>query len=289
MADVFDDTYYASSISEKIIRSVQLGLKYYFWAVPRYFWQRRSLSLPLWDPTVLINPWREFRTRNYSNFPPPPNFKSALAHLAETGARFSLPPPRVEALAGAWWQARSAVGDVIECGSFRGTTALFLALLGKKNGLPQKVLMLDTFKGMPPPSRFDPFRFAGEFALFKNQADIIWQRAKTLGIDDRIEVYSGLFSDTFAKLNVRDLRFAFIHIDANIYQGTNEACRFAIPRISPGGIVVFDDYNGVCDLGARLAIDQFFCSRQVRPIPLAAGSAYLQLAKEFAEKKDVGR
>ncbi len=280
VADVFEDAYYASSIPKKIMRSVQLGLKYYLWAVPRYFRQRRSLSLPVSDPMVLINPLREFRTRTYANFPPTPNFQAALARLAETGARFSMPPIRAEALAGAWWRARSAPGDVMECGSFWGTTALLIALLGKMNGLSQKVLMLDTFEGMPAPSQYDPFRFEREFPLVKNQVDIIRQRAETLGIDDRVEVLPGLFSDTFLKLNARDLHLAFVHIDANLYQGTYEACEFTIPRTSDGGIVVFDDYNGVCDLGARLAIDRYFSGTRMRPLPLASASAYVQLRKE---------
>jgi O-methyltransferase len=95
-------------------------------------------------------------------------------------------------------------------------------------------------------------------------------------VDDRVEVCQGLFCDTFKTLEKRDLKFAFVHIDANIYQGTLEACQFTVPRISSGGAVVFDDYNGPCDLGARLAIDQFFSGREVRLLPLAGSSVWLR-------------
>ena len=90
------------------------------------------------------------------------------------------------------------------------------------------------------------------------------------------EIHQGLFAQTFQILAQSDPRFAFVHIDANIYSGTLEACQFTIPRINSGGAVVFDDYNGVCDLGARLAIDEYFQGKGVKPRPLTASSAYVR-------------
>ena len=86
-----------------------------------------------------------------------------------------------------------------------------------------------------------------------------------------------MFADTFARLAARRPRFAFAHIDANIYSGTLDACAFVLPRAAPGGAVVFDDYNGVCDLGARLAIDQALRGTGLRPRPLTASSAWVRV------------
>ena len=52
---------------------------------------------------------------------------------------------------------------------------------------------------------------------------------------------------------------------------------FAIPRTARGGAVVFDHYNGVCDLGSRLAIDRFCAPAGLRPQPLAGPSAWLRI------------
>ena len=153
-------------------------------------------------------------------------------------------------------------------------TALLLALLGALNNRPQQTLIFDTFAGIPDVTRYDKLRSAGEFIPPKGQAEIIQQQAMALGISDRIEVYEGLFANTFPALERRTLTFAFVHIDANIYIGTRDACRFTIPRTHNGGIVVFDDYNGLCDLGARLAIDEYFKSCNVRPRRLAGSSVY---------------
>jgi Macrocin-O-methyltransferase (TylF) len=275
--DVFDGSHYSSTPLEKFKRSLQLGPKYYSLDLPRYFLSRRVLRLPVWDLKAFLNPLREFRRKTYQRLPLPPGYPDALGRLRDAGVRLTMPQGRLEALLSAWWAVGAVSGQVIECGSYRGATALLIAVLGKMNQVPQAVLMLDTFKGIPQTSRFDVSRTAGEFVPPADQVAVITQQAAALGVQDRIEVHPGLFADTFEVLAKRDLSFAFVHIDANIYQGTWEACRFTIPRTSPGGIVVFDDYNGVCDLGARLAIDHFCAAKALKPLPLAGSSALIRL------------
>jgi hypothetical protein len=274
---VFDESHHAATLLRKVWRAAQLGPRYYLWDLPRYFANRRARHVPLWDGAVFTNPIREFHPGCRTAWEMPPGYREALRQFAEAGLQLAMPRPRLEALVRGWWQARHAAGDVIECGAFRGATSLFLALLGRHNGISQKVLILDTFSGMPAVSNYDLARQPGEFAPKADQVALIRRQAATLAVADRIEVHQGLFSETFALLRARDLHFAFVHIDANIYQGTLDACAFTMPRVAPGGMVVFDDYNGVCDLGARLAIDEYLAERGMRPQPLAASSAYVWL------------
>jgi hypothetical protein len=271
---IFDDSHYTSSFWQKIKRSIQLGPKYYACDVPRYFLSRKALQLPFWDLGVLLNPLREFRRRTYQTLPLPPGYVEALQHLAAAGVRLTMPQGRLEALLGAWSTTHEIAGDVIECGSYQGATALLLAVLGRINQVRQRVLMLDTFAGTPSTSSYDLSRRPGEFLPSGDQVAQIRRQAENLQVSDRIEIHKGLFRDSFARLVERDLRFAFVHIDANIFQGTWEACQFAIPRTAPGGVIVFDDYNGVCDLGARLAIDRF-CAGQNRTLSPLSGSSVL--------------
>jgi hypothetical protein len=275
---VFDDTHYARGLWRKLCRSLQLGSRYYLWDLPRYFAHRRALRLPWWDVAAILNPLREFAPLSSRPFDLPPRYEDALRCLADAGVQVILPPARLEALAGAWWMARAVPGDVIECGSYRGATGLLLAVLGQRHGLRQVVLLLDTFAGSPPVGPFDVARRAGEFVPPDNQIDVIRQQAEALGVADRVEVHRGLFAATFRRLQERPSRFAFVHIDANLYHSTWEACGFTLPRTSPGGLVVFDDYNGVCDLGARLAIDHYLAGTAGKPLPLAGSSAYLRVA-----------
>ena len=272
----FDDSHHAATVLRKVCRALQLGPKYYLWDLPRYFASRRRRGLPLWDAAALTNPFKEFRPTYRAPADLPPGHCEALARLREAGTRLTIAREKLEGLLQIWWQARTAPGEVIECGAYRGATSLLLALLGRLNGLRQAVLMLDTFAGMPAVSAYDFGRSGGEFRPPADQVELIRRQAEALGVADRVEVHRGLFADTFAALAPRALRFALVHIDANIYQGTLEACAFTIPRVSPGGAVVFDDYNGVCDLGARLAIDEYCADKGFKPLPLVASSAYLR-------------
>jgi hypothetical protein len=276
--DVFDDAHYANTFFKKVERSLHLGPKYFIWDLPTYFFDRLALQLPLRDFRVFFNPVREIKQRVYRRFELPSGYQEALRLLAAEEIRLTMPRARLEAMIGAWWATAEVPGQVIECGSFRGATALLLALLGKMNGREQLILLLDTFNGIPDVTTYDKSRSPGEFLPSINQADMIRRQASALGIKERIEVHQGLFSETFAVLEKRNLTFAFVHVDANIYSGTRDACQFTVPRTSVGGIVVFDDYNGVCDLGARLAIDEYFASSEVKLVPLAGSSVFYRLS-----------
>jgi hypothetical protein len=273
----FDRGHYAATTLQKLKRSLQLGPLYFLWQLPRYFLHRRRLRLPVADVAVCLNPLREFRRTAYTSFPLPPGYQDALEQFDAAGLRFTIPPLRLHALVSAWWETRGVPGDVIECGSYRGATGLFLALLGRMHDISQRVLLLDTFTGIPFPSAYDTGRREDEFTLDGDQVGQIRRQAVALGIEERIEIHRGLFADTFQSLARHPRTFVFAHIDANLYQSTKEACRFTIPRMLEGGIVVFDDYNGVCDLGARLAIDEYLTPQAIRPAALAACSAYIRI------------
>jgi O-methyltransferase len=271
---MFGTGHYASGLQQKLRRTLELGPKYYLVDVPRYVRQRRKLGLGVVDLGALWNPVRSFRPVSYTKLPLPPKYDEALSLLAAAGVRFDNPPARTEALVSMWWDTRSASGDAIECGAFRGATSLLLAVLGKLNNVEQTVHMLDTFAGMPEPSTYDLARASGEFAPPEGWTDMIRMQTEKLGVADRTKVHKGFFSETFARWGSKNMTFAFAHIDANIFQGTLDACEYVVPRMVAGGAVVFDDYNGLMDLGARLAIDSYLRGR--RPEPLAECSAYLR-------------
>ena len=42
---------------------------------------------------------------------------------------------------------------------------------------------------------------------------------------------------------VADRRFRLAHIDVDVYQSAADVLDWVWPRLSPGGVVVFDDYG----------------------------------------------
>jgi hypothetical protein len=271
---VFDTENYASTVTDKLIRSIQLGPKYYFYDIPKYYLYRKRAKLNILDFEALINPFRELKRKEYHNLELPLYYEEALKQCGEAGIKFSMPEIRLKALSSVWWLTRNLCGDAIEFGAYKGATSLFLAKLGKLNSVEQKVLMLDTFEGIPSNSKYDLNRKGGEYIPPNNQIEIINHQASNLGVLDRIIVYKSFFSETIKRISSVNFNFAFVHIDANIYSGTLEACEYTIPRVVNGGGIVFDDYNGLCDLGARLAVDTYLNNKE-KPKPLSSASAYL--------------
>jgi hypothetical protein len=276
--DAFDTSHHAASLRQKMVRALQLGSRYYLLDLPRYFSHRRALGHRPCDSGAWVSPLREFFPRLRRGWPAPPHLREALGLCAEAGVRLTIPPHRLAGLVGAWWQARGVPGDVLECGAYRGATSLLLAVLARLNGVNKATIMLDTFSGIPHAGPFDPSRGVGEFRPDAYQEAVIRSQAATLGVADRVKVRAGLFDHTLPALRSRPgFRLAFLHIDANTFSGTLAACELAIPVVSAGGVVCFDDYHGVCDLGARLAIDYYLSSRGVRPRLLTGSSAFLHV------------
>jgi hypothetical protein len=285
---VFDATHYARSGWAKLVRSLQLGPAYYGSYLPRYLWNRLAAGISPWDWQAVWNPLREFYPAGWRRFELPDRYDEALRLLDAGGVQLTLPPVRIAGLALAWWGSRASTGDVIECGAYRGATSLLIAVLGRLNEVPQTVYMLDTFSGVERTSEFDVSRNGREFTAEPGQVDRIRRQAEQLGVLSRISIHQGLFADSFTRLAECTSRFAFAHIDANLYDSTFEACEFVLPRMSPGAAVVFDDYNGVCDLGARLAIDRSLSARHLRPAPLAGSSALLRIPGQPQTRAETG-
>src|SRR5262249_41081096 len=52
---------------------------------------------------------------------------------------------------------------------------------------------------------------------------------------------------------------AFAHIDCDQYRSHVESISYLAPRMTPGGVMWFDDYGGLA--GAKKAVDEFFKDR----------------------------
>jgi O-methyltransferase len=67
-------------------------------------------------------------------------------------------------------------------------------------------------------------------------------------------VREGIFPETATGLE--DETFAFVHLDADLYQSTLDGLNFFYPRLSPGGCIIVHDYNHNWE-GVTKAVDEF--------------------------------
>lgn len=153
-------------------------------------------------------------------------------------------------------------GEIAELGAWRGGTAKIIAFVTAKSGKP--IHLFDTWTGLPATTGpRDPMQ-AGELC----DASLEDTRA-FLGSDPRIRFYPGLFPDTAAGL--ADRTFCFVHLDADIYKSTRDACLFFYPRTVAGGYLIFDDYGFPSCRGVREAVDEFFLDKPEKPLYLTTG------------------
>ncbi len=76
---------------------------------------------------------------------------------------------------------------------------------------------------------------------------------------------------------MRDDRYPFVHLDADLEAPIAAGLEFFWPRVSPGGMIVVHDYNGWP--GARTAVDRFRQQEYVVAIPMPDKSGSIVLAK----------
>lgn len=160
-------------------------------------------------------------------------------------------------------QALNLPGEFAECGVYRGGTAILLnSVLGNQSAESFKRLHLfDTFQGMPPPDSDKDLHKAGDFAD-TSAAEV----QKKLPFPALADFHVGFVPNTFRELE--NLKFALCHIDMDIYRAIYDACEFLYPRLSRGGLMVFDDYAVYTCPGARQAVDDFFADKIEKPIVL---------------------
>lgn len=135
-------------------------------------------------------------------------------------------------------------GDVVELGSLTGMTAAVLQRTLEDFGSDKRLLLFDSFEGLPPIGPED-----GDCSLvpenFKTSPDHARERFASLGLRQP-EIVPGWFEDTLPHLLPETICFA--HLDGDLYSSTREGLEALYPRLSSGAVVVVDDYAdaGLC-------------------------------------------
>jgi O-methyltransferase len=166
-------------------------------------------------------------------------------------------------------------GDFVECGVWRGGSMMAIAYTLKSIGVTdRKLLLFDTFSGMPGPSdkdtRYDGRTASDLLTTVKKDAPI-WAYAS---LED---VQSNLASTGYPLENIRFIPgqvedtipqdapagICLLRLDTDWYESTKHELIHLYPRLEKNGILIIDDYGHW--QGARQATDEFF--GQWKPAP----------------------
>jgi hypothetical protein len=145
-------------------------------------------------------------------------------------------------------------GDYAEVGVFKGATAKAICESKKKKHLH----LFDTFEGLPKASKQLDKRYKS--SMFRSNYGRV---KKKLSKYKNVHLYKGLFPGTGDP--VQDKKFAFVHLDVDLFESTKDSLEFFYPRMSKGGILLSHDYHAA---GVKKAFNEFFKDRPEHVIPL---------------------
>jgi len=165
------------------------------------------------------------------------------------------------------WQIVGAVstmqGQIAEVGVYKGGSAQLILETTKR----KIVYLFDTFEGFPEQ---------------KYDGNIDWNtpgktKADYKEVKRRLSRYTncvlakGIFPDEVEPPDT--IRFAFVHIDVDLYQSTLDCYEYFYPRMVRGGFMVCDDYGFWGTTGTKQAIDEFFEDKPEYPMYLQSGQS----------------
>jgi O-methyltransferase len=206
---------------------------------------------------------------------PCPVFSPWLGHpdfqsLYEGAAPYTLvSPDRCYLLISLARYASYLPGDFAECGVWNGGTALLLARV-LKNVPDKRLYLFDSFQGLPKVNKEkDEWFFEGQYSA----KSIEGVKLLLSDFHSIIELRSGWMPETFRGLE--DRRYAFAHLDVDLYQSNLDCCTYFYPRMVPGGVLLFDEYAFAAARGEKDAVDEFFADKPESPITLPTGQAVI--------------
>ena len=162
-------------------------------------------------------------------------------------------------------------GDIVECGVWRGGSAMLAALtLIQNNQIHRKIYLYDTYEGMPEPTDKDIDLHGVPYRL-------LWKKEKELLTVSLDEVKNNMLSTGYPKENIifvkgmvektipRTLpnQIALLRLDTDLYESTYHELIHLYPKVITQGVVIIDDYGHF--QGSQEATDKYFSqeSRQV--------------------------
>jgi hypothetical protein len=156
-----------------------------------------------------------------------------------------------------FWQAVhnlvTVPGAAAEVGSFRGGTAHFIAsafLEAVGEEVPMHIF--DTFEGHPAAAigEHDPFHLPGQFGNTNYEKVLAY-----LAPFHRLQVHKGDVLDTLPHLE--ETTYRLVHVDTDLYRPTMACLEYFGARMSPGGVIVVDDYASPKCAGVPKAVSEY--------------------------------
>jgi hypothetical protein len=209
----------------------------------------------------------------------PPDFDAGAAEIIRAVRPYTMTSPErlfslIEAVR--YVAAARIPGSFVECGVWRGGSMMAAALaLRECSETSRELYLFDTFEGMSAPTEHD-VAIDGKSAAALLQAprstdpdspwcyatlpDVQAALARTGYPDARVHFVQGRVEDTLPARAPKAI--ALLRLDTDWYESTRHELEHLYPALSPGGVLVIDDYGHWA--GCRKAVDEYFGSRGIK-------------------------
>jgi len=202
--------------------------------------------------------------------PMPPDIDDDARNVIETVMPFTMTSPeRILALRDAVKHvSRHRIpGAIVECGVWRGGSMMAAALTLLASGDRRQLWLFDTFEGMSPPAEADrdvhgtdaaallsaEDRATGDTWCYSPLDDVKANVLATGYPESLVHFVPGRVEDTIP--GTAPEQIAILRLDTDWYESTKHELEHLYPRLSPGGVLIIDDYGHW--QGARRAVDEY--------------------------------
>lgn len=171
-------------------------------------------------------------------------------------------------------EAEAVPGDIVECGVWRGGNLALAGAMRERLKFDRSIWAYDTFAGMTAPTEHDAkpaaaLDVAAKFEAmnrgdrndwcFAALAEVRRNFAAAAGTNPDLRTIAGPVQDTLREPANLPQEIAILRLDTDFYDSTKIELEVLYPRLSPGGVLIIDDYGEWA--GARKAVDEFFGER----------------------------
>lgn len=168
------------------------------------------------------------------------------------------------------------VGDIVECGVWKGGSMMAIAkTLIELGDESRNLYLFDTFSGMTEPSDKDiDFRGLNASTLLqeseKEDEKSVWCYAslelvkevmsKTGYDSQKIHFIKGMVEETIPSHAPESI--SLLRLDTDWYESTRHELTHLFPRLSKNGVLIIDDYGHW--QGSKLATDEYFSQNNIK-------------------------
>ncbi|MEE9300725.1 MAG: TylF/MycF/NovP-related O-methyltransferase [Alphaproteobacteria bacterium] len=180
---------------------------------------------------------------------------------------------------------REVEGASAECGVLAGFSTLLLCRLARhleSDFRGAGLHLIDSFEGLSAPVPQDAISSlkrpggAVEYTMSHQAGDLAApiEHVKSVLQDyPEIDFHKGWIPEVFETLP--ETRWSFVHIDVDLYAPTLAALEYFYPRLSPGGVIVNDDYASPSFPGGGKAWDEFMTRHDLPFVALDTGQSVI--------------